>query len=325
MRSGNGRGAAVAATLAAAVLVAPASATAPRQALPNLVALPTLALYVGGPTSGSVSSPGNDVVLGCHPAEAVQDGARRCLRFQTVVANLGTGPLELHYRADQLAGARGVTQRVFAADGTYTDVPAGSYELDPTHAHFHYSEFAVAHLWRSDGAGRRLGKAPLRSGRKDGFCLVDVYQYRGSAPSRYTAPNGCYPTSASPSGEVSQVNGVSPGWVDVYDVDVPHQYLEITGVPDGYYLLQISVDPMHRLRESTRKDNDVWQRVRLCGNTAELVGRGGHACGSAPAPLAPGGAPLVFDATAPHVSERLTCPVDTPRPPRPAAPRATLP
>lgn len=281
----------VAAVLVSLLPLSSAGASAPRDLLPDVVALPSVSLYVGGPASHFVNSHG-DVVWGCHPSEVANDTPTpaRCLRFQTIAANLGAGPLELHYRADQIAGERGVVQRLYSSDGRYRDVGAGSYVLDPTHAHFHYTDFAVASLWRSDARGRRLGGVPVRAGRKAGFCLEDVYRYRSGGSQTYVPPQACYPSHAD-GGEVSQVNGVSVGWADVYDMAVPHQYIEITGVPDGYYLLQITVDPLHKLRETTTRDNTVWQRIRLCGDAADIVGRsnqcGGGAAVATPVPFTP--------------------------------------
>lgn len=255
----------------------PARASAPTDLLPNLVARPTLALYVGTPDSVFVDS-ANELVFGCQPSEAVQ-GARRCLRFDTIVANFGGGPLELRLRADKAAG-RTVQQRVYRSDGSYADRPAGSFDVDPSHGHIHtVSAFATASLWASDRAGRRLGRAPLRTSAKAAFCLQDVIDYYGRTPARYTgtasgtARSSCYPDAVNPSGEVAQVNGISAGWGDIYNTSIPSQYVEISDIADGYYLLRIEVDPQQRLRETTRKDNVSWQRIRICGRAADLVGK----------------------------------------------------
>ncbi|MDT7570080.1 MAG: hypothetical protein QOE05_254, partial [Actinomycetota bacterium] len=242
--------------------------------LPNLVALRTKAVFVGGPQTYG-TDPDGDVIAGCHATELTDTPTPlRCLRFDTNAANAGSGPLELHHHTNEAATTRRVMQRVFNADGTYRDVEAGTYELHVAHAHFHYNDFAVSSLWRSDAKGRRLDKVPVRQGQKAGFCLQDVYAFRSPAPApRYTGPLSCYPTDVSPSAEISQVTGVSPGWVDVYDLSLPHQYIEVSGVPDGFYLLQIEIDPDHRLRETTTRDNSSWQLIRLCGDKVDLVGR----------------------------------------------------
>ena len=245
------------AVLVAGVTAGSADAASPRALLPNLVPLRTTALEVR-----------------CDPTEIAGDTPTpaRCLRFETRAANAGSGPVELHNRADELAAARSVTQRIRYSDGSSRDADVGTYVFHAAHAHFHYSDFAVASLWRSDARGRRLDKAPVRRGHKAGFCLQDVYAYREAGPASYEAPAACYPVTVEDDG-VTQVSGISPGWVDVYDLTVPHQYVEITGIPDGYYLLQIALDPEKRLRERTTKDNAVWQHIRLCGAKADLVGR----------------------------------------------------
>lgn len=257
----------------------PARASAPTELLPNLVARPTLALYVGTPDSVFVDS-ANEPVFGCQPSEVVEQSARRCLRFQTIVANFGSGPLELRLRADQATGGRTVQQRVYRSDGTYADRPAGSYDIDPSHGHIHSaSAFATASLWTSDRDGHRVGSTPLRTSSKAAFCLQDVIDYYGRTPAHYTGTasgtvrSSCYPDTVSPSGEVAQVNGISVGWGDIYNTSIPSQYLEISGIPDGYYLLRIEVDPRRQLREVTRKDNVSWQRIRICGRSADLVGK----------------------------------------------------
>lgn len=265
----------------AAVLAAPLalpSGAAPRDRLPDLAALPSNVIYAGGPQDVYTDGDGN-VIYGCQPTEVARDSPTplRCLRFETRSANLGDGPLELHFHADQIATTRGVTQWIYAGAKTHREVAAGTYEYDPAHAHFHFLDFAVAALWRSDARGRRLDPAPLRKGRKTGFCLEDVYPYRTAPTAAYTGRQSCYPTQVEGTG-LSQVNGITEGWADVYDVSLPHQYIEISGVPDGYYLLQLTIDPLHKLREQTTRDNVVWQRIRLCAAGADIVGRT-HLCG----------------------------------------------
>jgi hypothetical protein len=294
---------------ALALAAAPATAGAkPRELLPNLVALPSGSLYVGGPSTYYLDARNGGAVWGCHASEVANDTPTpaRCLRFATSVANLGTGPLEVRYRADEIATTRGVVQRVYRADGTYQDSGAGTYVADPAHAHFHYTDFAVAALWRSDARGRRLGATALRTGRKAGFCLQDVYQYRDGVDRTYTGTESCYPTAVAADGSVAQVNGVSAGWVDVYELALPHQYVEISGVPDGYYLLQISVDPARHLRETSTRDNVVWQRIRLCGETVDIVGRTAF-CDQRRTPLFAADPPPAARAAAPgpHLAERL--------------------
>lgn len=221
----------------------------------------------------------NEVLYGCDPYE-LSAGARRCLRFDTAVVNTGVGALELRYAGTGLVESLRAVQRINRSDGSYVDRSAGSFYFDPAHQHFHYRDFALSSLWRSDADGKRLGPRPVAQGHKDGFCLEDLDAYSAAASSAvYTYPTACYPI-ARPDGSIVQVNGISPGWLDVYDEALTNQSIEISGVPDGYYLLQITVDPNHTLMLDPRSRLSSWERIRLCGGQVDLVGRTHH-CESA--------------------------------------------
>src|SRR4051794_32990623 len=91
-------------TVVVSALAAPPAAARVTRAtlLPNLVPERTRALYLGTPTDVTVNA-ANEVMYGCTPYEVAEFNARRCLRFETTVTNFGRGPLELHYRADEIA------------------------------------------------------------------------------------------------------------------------------------------------------------------------------------------------------------------------------
>lgn len=107
----------------------------PRRALlPNLIALAprqvalrTGAYYTDHKVDGTPS---------CYPEEVVERGARRCLRFDQVIAKVGEGPLELHYDLGGLATDQPVRQRVSWSDGCHQDFQVDRYEFHPAHAHF---------------------------------------------------------------------------------------------------------------------------------------------------------------------------------------------
>ncbi len=256
---------------------------APKTLLPQLVLVPTRDLYVGTSATPPKMLANNEILYGCDPHEtaaaieaspsgAVSSWPLRCLRFDTMVVNIGSGRLELRYDGSGLVQQEKATQRVFRADGSFTDRQAGYFYFDPAHQHFHYANFAWASLWRATTRGKRIGKAPVRTGRKDGFCLEDMGPYTNDAATpRYTYPSACYPTT-QPDGSITQVNGISPGNYDTYGEYLPNQSIVINGVPDGYYLLQITVDPGHTLLVDKRSRLMVTQLIRLCGTTADLVG-----------------------------------------------------
>jgi hypothetical protein len=247
-----------------------------RQLLPNLVALPSR-----NPTMRTGAYLYDHEVEGtpsCYPEETSEQGARRCLRFDQIIANSGEGPFELRYRMEGLATDQQLRQRIFSSDGTFVDEQVDTYEFHPTHAHFHYKSFGQAFLYRA----RPDGSLELvRESRKNGFCMVDVENtrfgtddrgqpYRGEAPRRYHFPNCNFPTERDASG-ASMVNGISAGWADVYNWFLADQYIEITGVPDGEYILETVANPARTVHETTLEDNTARVTIRLTGDTVELV------------------------------------------------------
>ena len=60
------------------------------------------------------------------------------------------------------------------------------------------------------------------------------------------------------------MQGISPGWRDVYTSDLDGQQIPLAGVPRGRdYALVITADPSNRLWETDETDNVSWIKVRL--------------------------------------------------------------
>jgi hypothetical protein len=235
-----------------------------RELLPNLVVLPQRNIQFGEfPATGQ-----------CEHTEFVEQGARRCLRFDQSIGNVGDGPMEIQYTVNSVATDQRLLQRIYSSDGTFRDRQADSYEFHAAHSHFHYKNFALSRLWESDAAGTRLGSQALREGKKNGFCLIDVENFafgqKGDAARTYTS---CAPDKRNV-GDVAQVNGISNGWTDVYNSYLPDQYIEVTGLPDGFYVLETVVDPADTIVEQNDSDNDVSVHLQICGDAAGIVGPG---------------------------------------------------
>jgi hypothetical protein len=235
-----------------------------RPLLPNVVALPSTSVERDGDMIyGDTSTQPSVGIDGCRADEYVEESARRCLRFDTVAANLGAGPLELRYRP--AAGTEAdLVQRIYTSHGGSVDRRAAGAEFHPIHGHFHYENFALTKLWRASKKGRKLGREPIRSGDKNGFCLMDGEQVNGTQdePRRYDCVDYEGP---------EHVTGISPGWADIYVSDLADQYIEITGVPDGHYLLVTTLDPDRTLKEKTRRDNTASTHVLLCGTEVSII------------------------------------------------------
>jgi hypothetical protein len=216
---------------------------------------------------------------GCYPEEIAEQGARRCLRFDQIVANSGRGPFELRYRIDGIAteDTRDLVQRVYRTDGSLRERVADTYTFHAAHAHFHYSNFARSYLWRATPKGVRVGTKPVRSSRKNGFCMVDVEQTgfgtRGDSPRTYIPPGCLAPTEFdTATGALAAVSGISPGWADVYNWYLADQFIEVSGLRDGYYELENVADQAGTVEEIDDSNNAASTLIRLCGDRAEIVG-----------------------------------------------------
>jgi len=59
--------------------------------------------------------------------------------------------------------------------------------------------------------------------------------------------------------------GITQGWGDVYDWYIPDQYIEVTGVPNGYYLLEFCAGPFNEINEENEHNNCIVNYIRLTG------------------------------------------------------------
>lgn len=164
-----------------------------------------------------------------------RQGVRR-LYFTTKIANLGQGPLIVEGKTvDTPAGpVTKANQILRRSDGSTCTHDAGTFEFHKSHNHFHVNDFAEYQLRKDDPfTGPIVARAA-----KVSFCLIDIEPLRAPFPQRQVVAN-C--------GVQEGVQGISPGWADVYDDFYPDQFIELDlcrtdgGVPPGqYYLLNVA-------------------------------------------------------------------------------------
>ena len=138
-------------------------------------------------------------------------GTRKLLRFNTQTENIGT--------ADLMLGNPAVNPK---------------FEWAGCHGHYHFRSFAEYRLLDTSGS-------LVRTGRKVGFCLMDITRVVGSAnpAARYTCSN----------------QGIQAGWADIYSANLSGQWIDITGLPAGTYSLEITIDPMNLIDELDETNN----------------------------------------------------------------------
>ena len=123
-------------------------------------------------------------------------------------------------------------------------------------------------LWVADGNGNRVGAGPASTGRKVSFCIadtdLDAWGVKGNGPTSYPAPNCLEPDSTS-GGSENFKQGMTNGFADRYNWDLPSQFVEASGLSNGLYRLETTVNPEHVLLEARYANNCVVILVRLAG------------------------------------------------------------
>jgi hypothetical protein len=153
-----------------------------------------------------------------------QPGLRRLLKFDMGTINIGNADLHL---------------------GDPTKNACFTYSL--CHQHYHFRGVARYTLYAKDGV------TVVAVGHKQGFCLDDVYPIPSLSP-----------PPAQPATPFDCTNqGLHVGYEDVYPNDIDCQWIDITGVPPGDYVLSVIVNPDHYLPESNFDNNEARTQVTI--------------------------------------------------------------
>jgi hypothetical protein len=203
------------------------------------------------------------------------EGRHKRLFLTNELANVQTGPLEVYPRPEDCDGDgdtsndRTAYQRIFfdsdgdgiftrEIDTGWTKSRAGCFRFHPSHSHWHFQDYArydLLHL----ANGRRV-----RSHVKISFCIIDFYHRYPEVPG---SPDRPFYLSCGP----VDTQGVSVGWADIYSIQTPGQYIDITNVPDGDYCVRSTTDPNNRLVETDETDNSGSIAINLQGFTVTIL------------------------------------------------------
>jgi len=229
--------------------VAVVQATTPTMLLPDLTMLP--------PTDFKI--------------EYTADG-RKLLRFSTVAVNIGPGPFQV-VGSDPIDGNAGVSdvldvkQQIKRSDGSWIDRPttAKMQWAGDGHNHWHiigYQSFKLL----------TLGAKPLRYAAKTGFCAFDSYLYLSTKPAFYTWEKTCRTL-----GDGTVFMGTSRKWGDIYKANLAFQWIDITGLATGDYLLRVIADPPYgspgRFLESNETNNRAWAKIHIGKSAVTVLSR----------------------------------------------------
>jgi hypothetical protein len=195
------------------------TSTGPQATLPDLTVDLDLLLTSQQIRQMNPANHQDEVAEGCLVGD---QGIRNVLVFSVGVANIG--PVDLI-----------IGDPWSYPDENGDDIP-DQFEWSPAHGHLHFPGFADYRITNASGE--------VATGRKQAFCLMDIDDY---------APDGSDPGG----GYDCEYQGISAGWEDVYDRDLPCQWVDVTDIPDGDYELSVTVNAQHKLAESGPGPNTV--------------------------------------------------------------------
>jgi Lysyl oxidase len=144
-------------------------------------------------------------------------GTRRLLRFDVALVNMATADLHVGSPTD--------------VNNPYHSV----FEYSPCHGHYHITGFTDYELLTPD----RQNVAAF--GHKQAFCLEDILRYGTTASHGYTCGN----------------QGITTGWADLYSRYLSGQWVDITGVPDGDYILHVEINAAGTFPENENRYPNV--------------------------------------------------------------------
>ena len=194
-------------------------------------------LLVGLLTTETITEDSCNVLEG-----SAAPGNRRLLRFTTTVPNLGDGDL------------------IIGAPEAHPDW----FEWGECHEHWHFQDYSDYRLWDPDTyvdwlqirqdnpdtppdeliASNATLAAGFVAGHKQGFCVIDIRPYLLIEPPKYQYCG------------FSQ--GVSRGWADEYNFLLDGQFIDVTDLEPGPYVLEVEANP-RRFYEEIDYGNNAGQ------------------------------------------------------------------
>ncbi|MGI9023663.1 MAG: lysyl oxidase family protein [Acidimicrobiales bacterium] len=182
---------------------------------------------------------------------------QRLLRFTALVVNVGAGPFDLKgVRKNTTVTEMRVKQRLFNDDGTKSTLATSAtmFYAGDGHDHWHVRDLQ-RYTIHSIGTDTELS-----AGAKTGFCFFDGVAYRLSLP---RAPQRPRYSSCGASASTTVSMGLSVGWGDVYPWNLAFQWIDISALPAGDYIVRAKADPKGLFTEASKGNNATWTKIRI--------------------------------------------------------------
>ena len=104
------------------------------------------------------------------------------------------------------------------------------FEFAPCHGHFHIRDFSVYELLNTD-------RTLVIAAHKQGFCMEDSLKYDGGKSKGFDCA----------------FQGITSGWGDWYFKQLTGQWIDITGVPEGDYIVRIRINTANTFDEGENR------------------------------------------------------------------------
>lgn len=108
------------------------------------------------------------------------------------------------------------------------------FEFAPCHGHYHIRDFSVYELLNSD-------RSLVVAGHKQGFCFEDSFKYDGGKSHGYSCA----------------FQGITSGWGDWYYKQLTGQWIDITGVEEGDYIVRVTINAAGTFDEGANRYTNV--------------------------------------------------------------------
>ena len=222
-------------------------------ALAGALAIAALVAGVGGGRAGESAELLPDLVVKVpYDLELTQAGGRWRLGFASAASNFGAGPLVVQGRRRPGAETMATVQEIRRADGSVAEVRGAGrlrYVVSSDHQHWHFLPFMRYELRRADGT---LG---VVRDRKTGFCLGDRYETDRELPGKPDLAGFFSRCGLRETWRLGVREGISVGYGDDYNPTLEGQFVDVTGLPAGRYVLTHRVNETRVLREGDYDDN----------------------------------------------------------------------
>ena len=115
------------------------------------------------------------------------------------------------------------------------------FEFAPCHGHYHIRGFSNYELLNT-------ARTVVVAGHKQGFCFEDSFKYDGGKSNGYNCG----------------FQGITSGWGDWYYKQLTGQWIDITGVPEGDYIVRVTINAAGTFDEGqNRYTNSVETSIHI--------------------------------------------------------------